>query len=524
MELISSSNTITSKVPKLIETDKHFIMNTQVYDKLTLKPIPMKFFTFSLSSAMYNFSILNNSVIDCSGETTDLLQNSCQKIGNYKNIIKDKYNANVFYLISRYSIHQAICRIIESNNNYTIDKIIYSTNMLSRTYTDFTILYETDDDFVLWVKGNSYGGWTTSTLVDLIIKVNKNSLSAKTFFSEEITTSTYYMEHSENIGYILRVSYSSGFRIFKLDTSSNQYSAVSTYANISNSNNLGSNPVKINDYYYFLSTKYDASIGYRYVFVKLKLDTTNDIMSYEIIEISNYDNYKMNSSTSVPTSLGFSYEIRHQLQTFKQNGSTYLSCTIYGPETYMSNTWQHKHVLFKITDDIIEIKQIIPLTDGCKGVLFVDEDYKKPVFVMTNSYLFYLFDSTKEKFINTFMKGGLYKVVGFDSAGRFITQTKDDTIEMLTETNACILKADFSEEVYDKNSNNKLQTEVAFYAKNFLDEYIETSIKLTLIGSVVFEENNSKELITTTSKTGIITKPVLINGYGNIEVIITQNT
>jgi hypothetical protein len=143
---------------------------------------------------------------------------------------------------------------------------------------------------------------------------------------------------------------------------------------------------------------------------------------------------------------------------------------------------------------------------------------------MSDCILFYTFDETSEKMICTYKKSGVFIQIGFDSLNRFITQTKDYTIEMLTDTNACILKADFMEEVYDKNNSLDLNTTVSFYAKNFLDEYLETSIKLTLIGPVVFKENNTKELVINTSDKGISSVPVIINGYGNIEVIITQNT
>ena len=95
---------------------------------------------------------------------------------------------------------------------------------------------------------------------------------------------------------------------------------------------------------------------------------------------------------------------------------------------------------------------------------------------------------------------------------------------MLTDTNACILQADFAEEIYDKDNNTKIDTTVSFYAKNFLDEYLETNVKLTLTGPVVFKENNEKTLVISTLKTGLKTVPVTITGYGNIEVIITQNT
>ena len=46
MELMNENTTITKvtgAIPKIIETPDHFIINSQLYDKQTLKPLSMKF-------------------------------------------------------------------------------------------------------------------------------------------------------------------------------------------------------------------------------------------------------------------------------------------------------------------------------------------------------------------------------------------------------------------------------------------------------------------------------------------------
>ena len=104
MELMNEL-TIKSTVPKIIETPNHFIMNTQVYDKQTLKPIPMKFSMPVLNN--YSSMILDTSVHDVTKEQTTLLARDCQRIGNYKNIIKDKFDPNVFYLIAKWNSYDS---------------------------------------------------------------------------------------------------------------------------------------------------------------------------------------------------------------------------------------------------------------------------------------------------------------------------------------------------------------------------------------------------------------------------------
>lgn len=521
MELMNKDNTINTSIyiPKIFETPNHFIINTQVYDKQTLKPFPMKF-SIPIQNN-YNTLNLYTNVYDVSYEQNYILYSNCQRIGNYKNIIKDKYNDNIFYVTGNWNSYDShyIARIIEKDNEFTIDKLLVSNSFGNTEWTDksdFKILYETEKDFVIEYKGDYYSHGFGNNTCYTICKLDKQKLQPTYLLknNRNVYNQTYYMEHSNDIGYILRFSYAN-YVIYKINTSTNSITQIGE--TIIGTNYIGSNPIKINGYYYMLFDNYN-----KYGFRKLKLNTTNDTITHEVIEIKNYDDFKMDSSTDL--TLPYGHEIWNQLQTFESNGHIYIECTIYCSPNYKQKYYQHKHVLLELKDDGIYIKQIIPLTDGCKGILFVNEDYKKPVFVLDNACLFYSFDETNQKFIQTYRKGTVSKTVGFDTLNRFLIHHTSETIEMLTDTNACVLQADFAEELYDKDDSSKIDTTVSFYAKNFLDEYLETNIKLTLTGPVVFKENNEKTLIISTLKTGLRTVPVTITGYGNIEVIITQNT
>lgn len=524
MELINESSTILGAIPRIFETPNHFIINTQVHDKQTLKPLPMKF-AIPVQNG-YTFLLLNTSIVDVTHEQSTLLYANCQRIGNYKNIIKDKYDSSVFYAIGKWSSYdsQFIAKIKEKDNEYIVERLLISNGFGNTEWVnkaDFVILYETENDFVFIYKGDYYshgfGQYTCYTLG----KLNKKTL-APTYLltnNRNVYNQTYYMEHNDDIGYVLRFS-SASYIIYKINTSANTIGQIG--ATIPGTNYVGSNPIKIGDYYYVLFDNYTDTEGHRYGFRKIRLNTNDDTVNYETIEIKNYNDFKMDSSSA--NTLPYGHELWNQLQTFESNGHVYVECTIHSSANYKSTYVNHKHVLLELKDDGFYIKQIIPLTDGCKGVLFVDEDYTKPMFVTENACLFYVFDSTKQKFIETFRKGAISKVVGFDSLNRFWIHHTSNSIEVLTETNACVLKADFADEIYNKDSNAQINTTVEFYAKNFLDEYLETSVKLTLSGPVVFKENNSNTLEISTLKTGIRTVPVVITGYGSIEVIITQNT
>ena len=162
MELINDKSTITENTPKIFETPNHFIINTQIYDKQTLKPFPMKFCIPVHNN--YNTSNLYTSVYDVTYDQGYILYSNCQRIGNYKNIIKDKYNDNIFYITGNWNSYDShyIARIIEKDNEFITDKLLPANSFGNTEYAnknDFIILYETEKDFIIEYKGEYYNGF-----------------------------------------------------------------------------------------------------------------------------------------------------------------------------------------------------------------------------------------------------------------------------------------------------------------------------------------------------------------------------
>jgi hypothetical protein len=140
------------------------------------------------------------------------------------------------------------------------------------------------------------------------------------------------------------------------------------------------------------------------------------------------------------------------------------------------------------------------------------------MFLYTDGIAFYKFDNTKEKYSMTYKKGGIFNTVGFDSLNRFYVQHNTNAVEVVTSMNACVLKVDFKKECYTSINQD---TEIYFYAKNFLDEYLNTDVRINLIGPVEFKDG-SKQVIAKTSDKGMEVLPVKITGSGRIKVVITQ--
>lgn len=525
MELMDNTSSITTTIPKLIEFPEHFVMNTQLYDKQTLKPIPMKFNLLDTNSP---YMLLQTS-IDKTGFVTSargrmrVIQNNNEH--NKQNIIQDKNDPNVFYTI-RHCITQgydrprlwkmqydSVAKKYNCINNFNVANADNADNDKG----DIKILHETDEYFILSIYTNYSHDSQVSYLYCCISLLHKQFFTYTRLFAT--SWGNFLLYANNDVVYILTGSNLYTRQIVKINTSTKVFSVIWTET-ITCNESMCCNPIKINDYFYVLTRHIDSSRTYSYKMMKISLDTVTDTVNTELLDI-NLNSYIMDSSSK--SNMEYGDYIHYTLRVINVNSNIYVSCLIHASPNVPEWAEQHKHVLLKFNNTSFDVIDTILLTDGCYGSL-ENGDSKHQVWYMSNCVLFYSFDKTKEKMICTYRKGGAFMQIGFDSLNRFIVQYSDRSIEMLTNTNACILQADFTEELYDKDDSSKIDTTVSFYAKNFLDEYLETNVKLTLTGPVVFKENNEKTLVISTLKTGLRTVPVTITGYGNIEVIITQNT
>ena len=110
MELMSNDITIGSNTPKIIETPEHFIINTQLYDKQTLKPVPMKFNTNIANLSSVPYITLKNSIDTRYYFNTDYIychNNENNEFNNDK-LIQDKEDPNIFYLLKQHNDYEKI--------------------------------------------------------------------------------------------------------------------------------------------------------------------------------------------------------------------------------------------------------------------------------------------------------------------------------------------------------------------------------------------------------------------------------
>ena len=522
MELIKSSNTIAKAVPKIVETPLHFSINSQLYDKLTFKPLPMKFLTRDIGNFLSLHSSIDRIVNTVKVIMTEQLHNTEH---NQANIIQDKYDPNIFYAL-RLNTADLMENHIFEKVQYKPDTKEYSVvNSLDigavfagRVRNQVKILYENDENFVMALTGRGQSG---SVYGLGILVVNKNSFGVNVITNETDQT-CYYLTGTNDEIYILRMA-ASTYYINKFNINTKAYTQIYQYpydliANVT-AKRTTCNPVMIDNNLYMLYT-HNKDTAYYYKIMKTSIDINTDTVTTESFDID-LNGFVLDDTGA----LNFGSSLYHTLRVIESNGNKYLSVLIHcSTNNTATDVIKHcKHVLIKMEDNKFTVVDVIKFTDGCLGSLEYN-DSAHQVFFNPNSILFYAFNSTEEKMELTYRKSGVYTQIGFDSLNRFVTQSIDNSIEITTEGNASILKADFNQDMYDKNQYNDIEGTVRFYAKNFLDKYVDTNVKLTLIGPVVFKENKTNELVVSSSNQGIKEVPVIITGYGNIEVIITQNT
>lgn len=532
MKLMNDTSNITTIIPKIIEFPEHFIINTQLYDKQTFKPVPMKFYadsTLITPLMLLQTSIEKTVHFNTTYGRLQYIQHNNEH--NRQNIIQDKNDPSIFYVIQCYTPRgsEAYDRHLFRKIQYDSVKKEYSIlNSVDITANkgDIKILYESEDCFVISRKlqGTTYGTWWQGYLYDhpgTISLIDKKTFTHTAIHS--VPFGSYFLCASNDNVYILNEQSADGSKreIIKINLSSKKVTVLWTETNGSNKG-VFCNTVKIGEYYYTLTPHYDGTTN-TCKLMKISLDTATDAVNTELFDID-LNGFIIDSSPN--NDMIYSYYVHYTLKTISTNNNTYISCLIHSvPNMTDTYYYQHKHLLIKLNDTktSFTIVDSILLKDGCHGSLNIG-DTSHQLWYMSNGVLFYNFNEKSEKMVCTYRKAGIYMQVGLDSLNRVILQTPDNIIEMLTDTNACVLEADFDKELYSKTNVTNIDTTVSFYAKNYLDEYMETNVKLTLTGPVFFKENNTKELIVSTLETGIRTVPVVITGVGSIEVIITQNT
>lgn len=538
MEILSKDTVITGAVPRIVETPDKLIINTQVCDISSMKPIPMKFETINSGTSictLYRTIWTNQNDTLCTYEFLHAIER--------QNIIQDTNDPDIWYLIAKYgSFGIAFYKIKKRENDYQILHTfnVYSDVKFEGYYCggdtkrgfDYVFLYQTDRYIIYkaidysymssqdsWAinYNNRYSIYKYDKINQVNIQIQYGNSNFRNIYSH------YFMEYDNDNIYFF-VQYTNNFYIIKNNLSTNVNTTLLSLTLTDVVYVIG-NIVKLNDYYYFIADNYPQSGIHEYCFYKIKLDKATDTITYEIVNI-------IGDTFDISANIGNG--IFHTLRTLESNGKQYIVLTVHSVPNINYYPVQHRNVVFRLEEDSLANTTSLVVTDnkllatgssnGCKGVMqYIDANIL--IMLLTDCFNIYKFDNTTEKYNRVFTKGGIFYMIGFDALNRLYAQYNTGAIDVFSVLNTQELKADFEEELYYKNiANEEINTNIYFYAKNMLNNYIETDVKLTLVGEAVFTDTGTKQIESKTLQTGIKTIPVTITGRGRIDIIITQNT
>ena len=142
------------------------------------------------------------------------------------------------------------------------------------------------------------------------------------------------------------------------------------------------------------------------------------------------------------------------------------------------------------------------------------------MFFFNDKIAIYKFNPNTETYDKKFDLPGIYYTVGLDSNKNLYIFDESNKCSFYNTDSSNELKVKFAKKEYKYNNEN-INTYVSIYAKNLLDDYINTNVKITLSGNCNFE-NGLQELYTNTEDTGIIDIPVTITYGGRIYCYIEE--
>lgn len=545
MQLIDKETVIDTSIPRIVETPDYLIINTQVYDKSSLKPIPLNFQILTYGNVLTNLYRTIWTNWNHTGGAYIYMQ-FLHDIDKRK-VMQDNVDSEIFYTITK----KQTCAIYvnkykrfkNENNEYTVQLINQTTwnegvtpqGCSTSVYgADFIFLYQTDEYIIGFLcYPYNHGSWyTAGTKGYVLYKINKKTWAFHEYHNVGNTTSLYnmhFIKYYENTFYSF-IEYGINFYINKYNLTTNTVTNLLTYTN-TNSLDIVTNYTKIDNKYYYLTDYYqyyetDEERKHHYTFGRFTLDETTDTVTNDILKID-YNNINPDTDTN-QTYNGIGQGVYHTLYSLTKNDNNYIICVIHSNPNYVYYPLQHKILVFKLEFDedgneYFILKTMTKFVNGCKGVMqYIENDANLLVTLHDDSYCFYKFDSTSESYIQTFRKSGVFYMLGFDELNRLYAQYDNNSIDIISISNSAVMKADFKEELYKIEGTENINTEVFYYVKNFADDFIEMDIKLSLYGQVTFEDGTKQKHLRT--KPLINTIPVIITGGGKIEVVITQDS
>jgi hypothetical protein len=474
--------------------------------------------------------------------TCNIFDENINKIGNkicipdkgvdYKNILQDTENKDIFYVM--YFVPNdtnilRLSRIKKNNNTYSVLKTAtyappttpsdYSYNNIGSMYK---FLGQTKDYILLSESHYAYANNVTDLRNIIVRRVSKSNLNSVcvidyangTFASNANANTTcfgcshYLIKNDDSYAY-LYIYYGETAYIRKYNIVNNTWTNLHIFeSNYINNNSIGvSNIIEFNNKYYIITGDKEHT-------------------SYELQEITIDENdkvtikhYPINHSLFPYSYCGFRTNagVRviqpYLVYTLKNIENNYIGLTVHHNEGCGAITANNKHILIKKTiDNNFEITDVKSISN-CYGVLYYNPYVS---VILTNSgYTFYKLNTDTDTWNKVREEAGSFNYIAFDSYKRFYTVNTNNKVTIYSNITTYEIDVHFENISYQYEKDN-ITTNCIISAKNFLNEYIETTLKVTLTGPVKFMDNTTEKEIKTIN--GVLQEPVYIYNSGQIGV------
>ena len=512
MKIASSSyTTITDIAPKVIETAKGFLLNTQYYTKEKLVPVPFE--TCDLYGSPYNL---------CTRKQLYLQNFSWNDPNDEIGILRDTTYPNRFYLrtLTGYISGSRESRLItfEETDNGEI-RILNVYNMGDWQFLEFV---GQNDNYVYWTQRSN------TTFALHCMNKQTYTVSRMWYTSAGWNYARLHKIHEDNMFiYFMYIAEQNMYTVTFNKTSHTVTTSQAIYRGKETTTanyymtNLSDDPYQINDTTYglFLCNvanpaqpidfyQYDTSKTFADGFTMQKTTIAwgggkSKIDFFETVAANNNSNYST---------------VRNFISEF--NGVKYLNVAVYrygyenanfiptqGIYTFRINS--ATSLTFTGFNPIDEAKQY--------GGFIYDESREHLIVAKQNAFQILKFNQTTLKYESTNFEIPACYSVGLDELQRVWYLKTDSSVHMINLEDAQSVEIEFEKEYYDY-TGSIINTYINFSALNYIGEEFSGIFELTISGPAVFVENNSSTLRFTYDGAGKQQIEIAITGASPITI------
>lgn len=173
---------------------------------------------------------------------------------------------------------------------------------------------------------------------------------------------------------------------------------------------------------------------------------------------------------------------------------------------------------FEIIDsNKLELTNYNQISDCVLKGYLLSKDRSFVVVSTADNTVFMKFDAEAKCYKITNTLEGVTTCIGLDLSERVWIMKADNEVDVYSMSNPTDFNMKFEKDYYDYVGTD-IETFITIEAKNFLGEYINTNVELSIDGNAKFKDNNNSVIKISTPSDGKLNIPVIITGSNQITV------